>query len=205
MAFSPDGKTLLTGCMDDTARLWDAATGEQIGMPLTHRGSVMAVAFSPDGKSVLTGSLDQTARLWDCATARPIGGAMQHQGPVMAVAFRPDGKAVLTASGDNTVRLWPIAQLPDDLDRVTTWVESITGLDLDDAGSIQVMDNARWLERRDKVIQQGGPPLWPQFAEPARSSRTGSQLTELPGRFPRTCRRRTSPIIEAPVRPTSHD
>ena len=58
-----------------------------------------------------------------------------------------------------TVRLWPIAQLPDDLDRVTAWVESITGLDLDDAGSIQVLDNARWLERRDKVIQQGGPPL----------------------------------------------
>jgi WD domain, G-beta repeat len=105
------------------------------------------------------GSLDQTARLWDVATARPVGGSMQHQGPVMAVAFRPDGKAVLTASGDNTVRIWPIAELPDDFDRVTTWVQLITGLDLDGTGSIQVMDNGKWLERRDKVKQQGRPPL----------------------------------------------
>ncbi len=119
----------------------------------------MAVAFSPDGKSILTGSLDQTARLWDRATAQPIGGAMQHQGPVLGVAFRPDGKAVLTASGDNTVRVWPIAELVDDLDRVRTWVESITGLDLDEDGSVQVMENARWLERRDQVRLQGGPPL----------------------------------------------
>ena len=117
----------------------------------------MAVAFSPDGKTVLTGSLDQTARLWDRATGRPIGGAMQHQGPVMAVAFRPDGKSVLTASGDNTVRLWPITELPDDVDRAATWVQSLTGLELDDTGSIQVMGNARWLESRDKVLHDGSP------------------------------------------------
>ena len=146
VAFSPDGKTVLTGCMDDTARMWNATTGQQIGAPLTHRGSVMAVAFSPDGKMVLTGSLDQTARLWDRTTGRPIGGAMQHQGPVMAVAFRPDGKSVLTASGDNTVRLWPIAELRDDVGRAATWVQWRTGLELDDTGSIQVMSNARWLE-----------------------------------------------------------
>ena len=73
VAFSPDGKTVLTGSSDKTARLWDAATGQPLGQPLTHQGRVMAVAFSPDGKTVITGSADKTARLWDAATGRPLG------------------------------------------------------------------------------------------------------------------------------------
>ena len=73
VAFSPDGKTVLTGSHDKTARLWDAATGRPLGLPMTHQGAVRAVAFSPDGKTVLTGSADKTARLWDAATGRPLG------------------------------------------------------------------------------------------------------------------------------------
>jgi WD40 repeat protein len=66
VAFSPDGKTVLTGSHDKTARLWDAGTGKPIGAPLQHQGPVVAVAFSPDGKTVLTGSgwPDKSARLW---------------------------------------------------------------------------------------------------------------------------------------------
>ena len=56
MAFSPDGKTVITGSADKTARFWDAATGRPLGQPLTHQGEVNAVAFSPDGKTVITGS-----------------------------------------------------------------------------------------------------------------------------------------------------
>ncbi len=64
MAFSPDGKAVLTGSFDKTARLWDATTGKPIGPPLPHQDAVWAVAFSPDGRAVLTGSGDKTARLW---------------------------------------------------------------------------------------------------------------------------------------------
>jgi tetratricopeptide (TPR) repeat protein len=109
VAFSPDGKAVLTGSWDHTARLWDAATGRPIGSPMPHRSLVVAVAFSPDGKAVLTGSWDHTARLWDAATGRPIGPPMPHRSVINAVAFSPDGKAVLTGSEDHTARLWDAA------------------------------------------------------------------------------------------------
>jgi hypothetical protein len=167
VAFSPDGKTVITGSWDNTARLWDATTGRPLGPPLTHRSMVYSVAFSPDGNTVLTGCRDNTARLWDASTGQPLGGPMTHLGRpitqksgVEAVAFSPDGKTVATGSGDQTARLWVVATaLPDELERVATWVEVITGLELDELGSARVLDDATWLQRREKLKQLGGPPV----------------------------------------------
>ena len=118
------------------------------------------MAFSPDGKTVLTGSWDGTARLWDAATAQPLGPPMRHQGEVLAVAFSPDGKTVLTGSvGRRRCGSGRRRELPDDLERVATWVEALTGLTLDASGSIQPLDRDAWLERREKVERQGGPPV----------------------------------------------
>ena len=52
-----------------------------------------------------------------------------------------------------------VPELPDDLERVATWVEVLTGLTLDAGqGTIQVLDNAAWRERRERLEQRGGPP-----------------------------------------------
>jgi hypothetical protein len=66
----------------------------------------------------------------------------------------------MTGSSDQTARLWDVATaLPDQLERVATWVEVLTGQELDEVGFARVLDNATWLQRREKLEQLGGPPV----------------------------------------------
>ena len=78
----------------------------------------------------------------------------------LTVAFSPDGNSFLTGAHDHGARLFrKVPELPDDLDRVATWVEVLTGLTLDAGqGTIQVLDNTAWRERREQLEQRGGPP-----------------------------------------------
>ena len=87
--------TLASGGGDRTVRLWDVATGRQIGATLTgHAGRVTSVAFSPDGTTLATAGDDGTVRLWDVATGQPIGATLTgHTGAgATSVAFSPDGR-----------------------------------------------------------------------------------------------------------------
>ena len=158
VAISPDGRTILAGSQDKTARLWDAATGRPIGQPLPHSSYVRSVAFSPDGRTVLTGCSDKTAQLWDAATGQPIGQPLPHAKALLRVAFSPDGRSLITSDRE-TARWWDApAPLPEDPPRLAAWVEAVTGLELDERGSIRLLDRAAWLERRRRLEQLGGPP-----------------------------------------------
>jgi WD40 repeat protein/tetratricopeptide (TPR) repeat protein len=166
VAFGPGGRVLLTESQDHVARLWDSATGRPLGKPMKHQRGFGAVAFSPDGRLLLTGSYDNLARLWDSATGQPLGKPMEHAEPVEAVAFSPDGRTFLTSSPDtSSLRRWEVpAQLSSDLPCLAAWVETITGLELDEQGSVRTLDNEAWRQRRERLDQLGGPPP----GEPAR-------------------------------------
>lgn len=105
-AFSPDGRTALTGGYDGTLRLWDTSRGVAIGTPGAHTGEVKTAAFSRDGRAVLTGGFDKVARLWNAQSGEPLGPRLLHAGVVLSTDIGPDGKTVVTGTSEGTVHLW---------------------------------------------------------------------------------------------------
>jgi WD40 repeat protein len=111
VAFSADGAKVLTGSYDDTANLWDAATGACIhtfdGYPSF--SSVNSVAFSPDGSAVLTGRSNNTAQMWNAVTGAELHTFAGDTQYFRSAIFSPDGTRVLTGAGDNAVNVWDAA------------------------------------------------------------------------------------------------
>ncbi|MDX2263603.1 MAG: TIR domain-containing protein [Hyphomicrobiales bacterium] len=105
-AFSPEGKTIVSGSEDNTLKLWDAQTGREIRTLRWHGNWVRAAAFSPDGKTIVSASDDKTLKLWDAQTGREIRRLSGHGDWVRAAAFSPDGKTIVSASDDKTLKLW---------------------------------------------------------------------------------------------------
>jgi WD40 repeat protein len=106
VAFSPDGRRVLTGSSDHIAKLWEAETAKELRSLVGHSYAIWSVAFSADGRRVLTGSADQTAKLWDAETGKELRSLAGHSDDVYSVAFSPDGRRVLTGSWDHTAKLW---------------------------------------------------------------------------------------------------
>jgi WD40 repeat protein len=105
--FSPDSARVLTIGADNSAKLWDGASGELVAS-FPHQGQVFQAEFSSDGARILTASRDKTAKLWDAASGKLIVSFDHPDGLYHAVSS-PDGARILTASGDNTAKLWEAA------------------------------------------------------------------------------------------------
>ena len=78
VAFSSDGRHIVSGSYDHTIQVWDAQTGHQVCNPIQgHTDCVKSVAFSPDGRHVVSGSSDQTTQVWDVQTGVQISNPFQ--------------------------------------------------------------------------------------------------------------------------------
>ena len=107
IAFSPDGKLLASGGMDETIRLCDAVTGKPRRVLTGHEGRVKSLAFSPDGNILASGSADKTVRLWEARNSYFNSMTANHGSMVTSVAFGPDGR-LAAGCHDGTVRLWEV-------------------------------------------------------------------------------------------------
>lgn len=107
--FSSDGRHVITGSRDRTARLWDAQTGKEL-MVFKMEGSVLRAALDATGKRLVTNSSDKTVRLWDVANGQELArlrgqGDLNQEGADFA--FTADGQWVCILSSFS-VRLWSV-------------------------------------------------------------------------------------------------
>jgi small GTP-binding protein len=106
MAWSPDGLTLATAAYDNSIRLWNVQTGEQLLTLEGHEDVVCAVSWSSDGQTIASGSKDKTIRLWNTLTGEMSLEIEAFSGLVYDVAWSPDGQILASGARDRNVKLW---------------------------------------------------------------------------------------------------
>jgi WD40 repeat protein len=106
IAFSPNGKILVTGSTDTTVKLWDTSKGEEIRTIAGHTGAIRSIAFSADGRLLASTGDDKRISVWNAGTGEQLRILAGHEGRVNAIVFSPDGNLLASAGDDKTIRLW---------------------------------------------------------------------------------------------------
>jgi RNA polymerase sigma factor (sigma-70 family) len=119
LAYSPDGRFVVTGNGEGRLQVWDARDGKKLRPIDVGVENIRDFAFSPDGNLIATiGFQYEPGRnadahyltFIDVATGRPVRrGEWDEKDDTWRMAYAPDGKTVATASGDGTLRLWDVA------------------------------------------------------------------------------------------------
>ncbi|KAJ8589382.1 WD40 repeat-like protein [Rhizopogon salebrosus TDB-379] len=111
LAWTADGKTLISGSEDHSIRTWNTTTWQQIAVLTGHTDEVYGIAISLNGRILASTSRDSTARLWNLETGQPIGSPLQHTGAVECPSFSRDGKQLATGCSDSNAYTWDISTI----------------------------------------------------------------------------------------------
>ena len=160
--FSPDGKKVLTAGDDRTARIWDAATGKQIGPAMVHDNEVvLEAAFSPDGKRLYTTTNGGKLRIWDITTRRQLSSALNSgvgdRERTECIFVNTDGKRLLTGSDDGVIRVWEIeGDMDIPLDLFELQIKVATGLEYNtEIDKIQPIESDKWRALEKEYFLKG--------------------------------------------------
>ena len=107
VAYSNDGKFLISGGAEGTVRIWDASTNAEVRALRGHTGWVTSAAFSPDGRSAVSCAVDKAVRLFELPKSD--GVAAGHSAMARCIAVSRDGKFAATGSDDKTVKVWNLS------------------------------------------------------------------------------------------------
>ncbi|MBD2603674.1 CHAT domain-containing protein [Scytonema hofmannii FACHB-248] len=111
LAFSSDGKTLISGSNDETVRLWDLETRQPIHILTAHEKRVKCVGITPDGKMLVSASTDSKIKLWDQKTGkceRTIATSLNPATILNAISISPNREIIASgsASTQGLIKLW---------------------------------------------------------------------------------------------------
>ena len=108
VAFSPDGRFVVTASWDNTAKVWQSPEGRLLLDLKGHRGSLTSASYSNDGLFLVTTAKDSTAMIWRAGDGLLLHTLRAHRDWVNTATFSNDNRQLATASWDNTVKIWDV-------------------------------------------------------------------------------------------------
>ncbi len=108
LAFSRDGRFLVSSNWDRKVRVFEFPSGNQV-REFESQSKPVCVAISPDSKIVTSGDLSPAITLWDRESGKEIQRMVGHASRIWSLAFSPDGQRLVSASADGTIRIWDVS------------------------------------------------------------------------------------------------